>query len=334
MKDVATMAGVSQSTVSRILSGVESRVPIAEETRSRVLRISHEVGYRPNLFARGLRGSGTNLLGVIVREVVDPFFGLMVDAIMTEARQYGYNVVLGDAHNSADEAGELEEILTDIRHCDAIIVIGDVKGDFRSDAPAGRVPLVALCQGARRTGVPTIGSDQRRGVRLALEYLYGLGHRRIAFIDAGWIGDVQERRAAFFEFLHERGMSLVDGYHQFSTNDPRGGQRAFEALAKIEPRPTAVFASTDVIAFGVLNAAWQAGIRVPEEVSVIGFDDIPFAAFTIPTLTTIRQSIQELARLSVQQARQMLVDPAPDPAQRLVVQPELVIRGSCDVASE
>jgi DNA-binding LacI/PurR family transcriptional regulator len=331
MKEVAHLAGVSQSTVSRILSGVDSRVPIAEETRSRVLRISHEVGYRPNLFARGLRGSGTNLLGVIVREVVDPFFALMVDAIMTEARRHGYNVVLGDAHSSADEAGELEEILADIRHCDAIIVIGDVKGNFQSAGRSGRIPLVALCQGARSTGVPTISSDQRLGVRMALEHLYDLGHRRIAFIDAGWIADVQERRAALVEFFHERDLPLVDGYHHFSTNDPRGGQLALEAISSLTPRPTAVFASTDHIAVGVLKAAWGAGIQVPGEMSVIGFDDIPYAEFTVPALTTVRQHSGELARLAVQQARLLLGGSLLDKGQRLIVPPELIVRGSCDV---
>src|SRR6266545_4675168 len=148
MRDVATATGVSQSTVSRVLSGAPTVVPIAPDTRERVLAAARRLGYRPNPLARGLRGSSTMLLGVIVREITDPFFAGAIEAVTVEAGRRGYNVVLGHAHARADEAIALWGVL-EARHCDAIVLLGDMRDQPRliEDLADARAPVVALWQG-------------------------------------------------------------------------------------------------------------------------------------------------------------------------------------------
>src|SRR5688572_22893430 len=157
MRDIAELAGVSQSTVSRVLNGVPTRVPIAEETRERVLVAARQLGYRPNPLARGLRGAPTMLLGAVVRDITDPFFAGAIEALSIEAIARGYNVVLGHAHGRADEALALTTVL-ETRHCDAIVLLGDVQDQPRllADIGSSIVPVVALWQGSSPLEVPTV----------------------------------------------------------------------------------------------------------------------------------------------------------------------------------
>jgi len=241
MKQVSVAAGVSQSTVSRILNGKDGRVPIGEETRRRVLQLVEELGYRPHPLARGLRGAGTALLGLIVREIVDPFFAYMMEAIATEARRNGYSLMLGHAGSSVDEALALAGIL-ETRHCDGILLLGDVQDEPRlwAELTGSNLAMVALCQGTRAPRIPTVNSDNPQGVRLAFEHLRQLGHRRIAFIDAGWLGDVEERRAAYFELMAAEDLAILAGYHQSAENRPEGGWTGLRALLSLPEPPTAV----------------------------------------------------------------------------------------------
>ena len=211
MRDIAAMANVSQSTVSRVLNDAPTRVPIAEATRERVILAARELGYRPNPLARGLRGAATMLLGAVVRDITDPFFAGAVEALSVEAMAHGYNVVLGHAHGRADEAIALTMVL-ETRHCDAIILLGDMQDQPRllDDLKDSIVPVVALWQGTSPLDVPTVDVDNRLGIRAGLDHLAGLGHERIAFVSGRPLGDVRERRAAFEEYMHQRFGGLDD----------------------------------------------------------------------------------------------------------------------------
>lgn len=330
MKMIAHAAGVSQSTVSRVLNGVEARVPIAPETRERVLGVARHFGYRPNPLARGLRGSGTTLLGLIVREVADPFFSSVVQAITEASSREGYNIVLGNAGSSADEALTVKAVL-ETRHCDAILLLGDLRDAPRllTELKGANLPLVGLCQGSRLRGIPTINADNRLGVYLALEYLRRLGHQRISFVDGGWGGDIQERRQAYFDFMAGHGLEVPKGYHQVASSDLEGGRVACRSLLALPAAPSAVLASNDAMAIGVMKGASEAGVGVPKTLSVVGFDDIPFSRFAIPSLTTVRQPVREMAHLALREALRLIgnADGGADPVRLLV--PELVVRDSC-----
>jgi DNA-binding LacI/PurR family transcriptional regulator len=296
MQDIAAATGVSRSTVSRILNDAPLAVPIAQNTRERVLAVARDLGFRPNPLARALRGAPTMLLGAIVRDITDPFFAGAIEAVSSAARSRGYNIVLGHAHARATEAHELAAVL-EARQCDAILLLGDMGDQPRllADLRDSHVPVIALWQGTFLDLIPGVQVDNRLGIRLAVEHLVGLGHRRIAFIGGRLLGDIRERQATYVGAVSSILGTVPPGYIQHVANAPEGGEDALRALLRLSPRPTAIVASTDVLAIGVLRGALLQGLTVPDELSVVGFDDIPMARVTVPGLTTIRMPIQAMA---------------------------------------
>lgn len=301
MQDIAVATGVSRSTVSRILSNAPLQVPVSHETRARVLAVAHELGYRPNPMARALRGAPTMLLGAIVRDITDPFFAGAIEAISSAARARGYNIVLGLAHARVAEAQELAAVL-EARQVDGILVLGDMGDQPRllADLAESNVPVVAMWQGTTLDLIPGVQVDNGQGIRAAIEHLVGLGHRRIAFIGGRLLGDIRERQAAYIEAASAILGEIPVGYVQHVANTPEGGEAALGALLRVAPRPTAIVVSTDTLAIGVLRAALLRGIRVPEELSVIGFDDIAMASVTVPSLTTVRMPIAPMAAEAIE----------------------------------
>jgi DNA-binding LacI/PurR family transcriptional regulator len=328
MRDIAAATGLSQSTVSRVLNGAPTVVPISAETREKVLAAAKELQYRPNPLARGLRGASTMLLGVIVREITDPFFAGAVEAVTVEAAPRGYNVVLGAAHARADEAIALWGVL-EARHCDGILLLGDMRDQPRlvTDLAGASVPVVALWQGSQPSDVASVSVDNAAGIHAVLDHLVELGHRRIAFVGGPRLGDIEERHDAFVEHLQGLGAPVPDDLLVSGPNDPAAGVAAFHRLAELPEPPTAVVASSDVLATGLLRAAGERGLRVPHDVSITGFDDIPAAAFTVPALTTVRMPVQEMVRTAVHLVLDPPTDGGPDDSPP-VVQPTLVTRES------
>jgi DNA-binding LacI/PurR family transcriptional regulator len=329
MRDIAAMARVSQSTVSRVLNNAPTRVPIAPETRERVILAARELGYRPNPLARGLRGASTMLLGAVVRDITDPFFAGAVEALSVEAMAHGYNVVLGHAHGRADEALALTTVL-ETRHCDAIVLLGDMQDQPRllADLKDSVTPVVALWQGTSPLDVPTVDVDNRAGTRAGLDHLTGLGHERIAFVSGRPLGDVRERRAAFEQFMRERFGGFPDNYIREVPNTPAGGEDALRALIALDRPPTAVVTSTDTLAFGVLYAAYATGRTVPTDLSVVGFDDILLASHTIPALTTLRMPMTEIIRAGVEMAIEVARNGRSSAPRVEVIPPSLIVRQS------
>ena len=329
MQDIARAAGVSQSTVSRVLNDTPTSVPIAVETRERVREVAKRLGYRPNPVARGLRGARTMLLGVIVREITDPFFSMAIESLSTEALARGYNVVLGSAHSKADEAIALKAVL-ETRHCDAIVLLGDMRDEprFLDDLRASQTPVIALWHGTELEGVPTVNTDNRAGMVAGLDHLIDFGHRRIAFIGGRPLGDIRERRTTYLDHLREREIPVPEGYVQNVTNEPAGGDAALRTLMSLGTPPTAVVCSTDHLATGVLHAAADLELDVPGELSVIGFDDIPMASYTVPPLTTIHMPVAEMTAIAARLAMDEAETSDSGGVQTYVVIPNLVVRKS------
>ena len=240
------------------------------------------------------------LLGVVVRDVTDPFFGSAIEAASREANRRGYNVVLGHAHQSADEAEALTSIL-EARHCDAILFLGDLQDrhGLTEDLQNCSVPVVALWHGSRDSGIPTVSVDNESGITAVVDHLVGLGHVRIAFAGPRRLGDIADREDAYVAAVRGHGLDVPDEYHQDATNEYRGGEDAFERLMDLAEPPTAVVAPTDVIAIGMLHGALRRGLDVPRDVSITGFDDIPVAEFTVPALTTVRMPTEAMIYAAV-----------------------------------
>jgi DNA-binding LacI/PurR family transcriptional regulator len=329
MRDIALAAGVSQSTVSRVLNDVPTRVPIAPETRERVSAAARKLGYRPNPLARGLRGAPTMLLGAVVRDITDPFFAGAVEALSIAAMSQGYNLVLGHARGRADEALALTAVL-ETRHCDAIVLLGDLQDQPRllADLTGLAVPVVGLWQGSSPLEVPTVDVDNDAGIRAGLDHLVGLGHERIAFVSGRPLGDIREREAAFQAYMQPHG-GIRDGYVQHVSNTPGGGEAAIRALLALPEPPTAIVTSTDTLAVGALHAAYSQGVNVPADLSVVGFDDILLASHTVPALTTLRMPTADIVAEGVRLAIDFARDPsAPRHPSVTVMAPSLIVRQS------
>ena len=329
MRDIAVAAGVSQSTVSRVLNDVPTRVPIAPETRERVSATARRLGYRPNPLARGLRGAPTMLLGAVVRDITDPFFAGAIEALSIAAMSQGYNLVLGHARGRADDALALTAVL-ETRHCDAIVLLGDLQDQPRliADLADSLVPVVGLWQGSSPLGVATVDVDNNAGVRAGLDHLVGLGHERIAFVSGRPLGDIREREAAFSDYMEGLG-GVRDGYVQHVSNTPGGGEAAIRALLALPEPPTAVMTSTDTLAVGALHAAYSQGVVVPTDLSIVGFDDILLASHTVPALTTLRMPTADIVAEGVRLAIEFAREPAASrTAGVTVMEATLIVRQS------
>jgi DNA-binding LacI/PurR family transcriptional regulator len=330
MRDIAMAAGVSQSTVSRVLNAVPTRVPIAAATRERVIRAARQLGYRPNPLARGLRGAPTMLLGAVVRDFSDPFFAGAIEALAVKAMERGYNIVLGHAHGRLEEAIALTTVL-ETRHTDAIILLGDMQDQPRllADLRGSAAPVVALWQGTSPLEFPTLDPDDRAGIQAAVRHLADLGHDRIGFISARLPGDNSQREEAFVEAMRQRFGGVPAGHLRRAQNTLADGEAATRALLELAEPPSAIIAATDLVAVGVLHAAYSLGRQVPSELSVVGFDDILIAAHTVPALTTLRMPIAEMVNEGVELAIRLAREPSASREPRIkLFEPSLVVRQS------
>lgn len=327
-KDVARLAGVSQSTVSRILSG-DSSPFFSEKTRRRVLKVAADLNYSPNPLARALRGKQTQLIGLIMRGINDPFMASLVSEISMQARSLGYQVVLGHAQSDPDEVLQISNVL-DTRHIDGVIILGDFKEDQAAirEILEGRRAVVAICRGDARAEAITINSDNRAGMQALLDHLTNLGHRRLAFIDGGWAGDFKERGKAYTQYLKDNHLEIRTEWTVVDSDDPVGGYQAMQRLLSLAERPTAVLASDDIIALGALKAAHDLGLRVPQDISITGFDGIDLTRYVSPALTTVRQPIEEMSRQALRLLLGIISGEALESEQVIRVHPELVVRQS------
>jgi DNA-binding LacI/PurR family transcriptional regulator len=331
MRDIARLAGVSQSTVSRILNGTPVAIQISDKTRERVLAAAKEYGFRPNPMARALRGAPTMLLGAIVRDITNPFFASVIDVIAQSARERGYSVVLGHARARADEALELAAVL-EARNCDSILLIGDFWEQplLIEDLEKDDTPVVALWHGSYSNSFHSVGVDNEAGIRQALDHLTELGHTRIAFVGGQPpggkpFGDIRDREEAYRSYNTEAGRSIPREYVQHVENTFEASQAALDGLLRSRRIPSAIVTATDVLAIGLIGAAARYGIRVPEELSIVGFDDIAFAAASVPPLTTVHMPVGEMGEAAVDLA--VSVGRKQTPEVR-TFQPTLVVRGS------
>lgn len=330
MRDVATESGVSLSTVSRVLNNAPATITIPDETRERIEQTALRLGFRPNPFARALRGAPTMLLGAVVRDFSDPFFAGAIEVLAREAHARGYGIVLGHVQDGEDDGQAAKAVLAP-RHCDAVLVLGELDDRPRLREALDRVdvPVVALWQGSSQIRFPTVDVDDTTGIPIGLRHLMDLGHRQIAFVSARLPGDNLTREQAYGNLMQEQLGGVPQGFLQRCENTLAGGEQALAALLRLPTVPTAVACSTDVSAVGVLHAAHSRGIAVPDRLSVVGYDDLMFAAYTNPALTTLRMPTTEIVRQAVRTAIALALDRTASrgPA-RTTYEPRLIVRAS------
>ena len=323
IEDVAARSGVSIATVSRVLSG---SVPARPATRERVLAAARELNYRPSAVARALKLRSTRTFGLLITDIENPFFPQLVSAIEAEAVARGYGLVL--CNTSDDPARELASLdLLIERRVDGIMVASS-RAMRRHAALLRRigVPVVLLNSG-RVDGLPSIDTAQRRGARLAADHLLELGHRRIGHITAPRTNAAAADRLAGVRdavraFGDDAELFVADGDSHVS-----GGAAAAARLVTIA-RCTGIVCYNDLTAIGALRGVRSSGLRVPEDVGIVGFDDIHLAAWIDPPLTTVRQPTGAMGRWAVERLFGLATGADSDEPASVHLEPELVVRGS------
>ncbi len=303
MQDVARAANVSQSTVSRILSPVPSRVPISEETRQKVLTVVKELGYHPNQYARNLRGKKTRMIGMMIADITNPFYHPMVRTVQDIAFQHGYDVMIANSDHMREKELLFCESITR-RPVDGIIIIPYHLNDDDLDnlmVNTG-VAIGAVGNHIQHPYVDVAYADDAKVSYEAVNWLiHQRGHRRVAMIIADHRFPVIVRRyGAYRRAMEEAGLPVPPEYVVEGDWSVESGQRAIRTLLALPDPPTAVVAANDTIAIGAMEVAEELGYRVPEDIAVIGFDDIPEAQWVRPRLTTIAQFPAEMGRCLAQ----------------------------------
>jgi len=338
LRDVASDSGVSITTVSRILNGRETGVPIRDETRERVLAAAARMGYKPNLLARGLRGSRSSLLGVIARDIGDPFHIQILRGINEASRVRDYRLFLGHVDYRPDVALTYGSMF-ERSHADGIILIGDLEGGDPALAEIAQQHrhVLGVTDRTSRRMIPGVYADSVLGTRLALDHLRELGHRAITCVSDNRTQDGRLRIEEYERYMAEFG--LTDRAQVYITDqEPQPalelGRQIFDQ-SRAGRMPTAIFATSDTTAIGLMQAAFQAGIGIPDQLSIVGFDDIDLAAFTLPPLTTISQDGVDMGRVAAERLFEMVdQDLEASDVGDIVLAPRLVVRGSTSAASD
>ncbi len=327
IRDVARRAGVSTATVSRVLAGIGN--PKAE-TAQAVLSAVDELDYRPSAVARSLRMRRTNTLGLIVTDIQNPFFPELVQAADNAAREIGYSILLGSAAYDEHRAVHYLDLMVD-RRVDGMIVassqLSEESWRWLATAP---VPVVVVNAEPANLPITIVTSDNAGGARLAAEHLLGFGHRKFAYIrgNEGFTAD-QPRFDGFRAACREAGVPDADIVQIRGDGLFEGGERAMTELLEGGTVFTAVGAHNDVTAIGAMRALRAARRRVPQEISVIGCDDIAAASWVVPSLTTVEQQKAVMGRMAVERLMRMLDDPdRSDPPETILLPMLLRVRES------
>jgi DNA-binding LacI/PurR family transcriptional regulator len=318
LEDVAERAGVSRALVSIVMRDVAGA---SEQTRERVRRAADEIGYRPDPRARRLRQHRTKLLGVTFTAGQE-FHADLVDGVYVAAEELGYDVVLSGVTPHRDEPRALRTLIDD--RCEGLVLIGPEMPVRRLGDLAAKVPVVVVARRVR--GVDAVRSDDVAGAALAMDHLLGLGHRRILYLDGGRAPGAAERRRGYLRAA--RAAAIPELTHPGGLTE-REGAAAASSMLESQALPSAVFAFNDRCALGVMDVLIRAGVPVPQEVSVLGFDDSPLAGLAHIDLTTIRQDSAGLARAAVQRLVARLDEVSVDgSAVDIAREPTLIVRGS------
>ncbi len=327
--DVARRARVSIATVSRTVNRIATVDPVLA---NRVWKAVEEVGYVPNTQARALVSGRSRILGLIVSEITNPFFPELVQEFENLAVAQGYEVMIGSTSNDPARTESLMRRMLQ-RGVDGVAVMTfGIDEEQVHKLVEREFPLVLTDAGPEQSNVRVLKVNYGEGIREAVQHLAALGHRRIAFISGPLrMRTAVTRRDAFRKSMTELGLTVPGAYIVEGDHKMEGGKAAMEKLIALAELPTAVICSNDMTAIGVLHALDETTLKVPADISVVGFDDIHLAQFMLPPLTTVQMSCKELATAAVQALRAGIEADHPQSTQKeWPVATRLVVRRSSD----
>jgi len=317
--DVAELAGVSKSLVSLVMRGSPN---VSEKRREAVLDAARELNYSPNAAARSLARSSSGVFGVVVSDLHNPFLADVADGIEEEAVAAGYRALLSTGFLDADRERTAVDTLIQLR-ADGLILLGNVGPIDRFEATTASAPIVVVSRQTQSTRMDSVADDDQLGAAMLVDHLVALGHRRIAHISPGEAAGAPGRREGYEAQMRHHGLgaeiNVVAG--AFTR---RGGRAGMERLLEAAPSPTAVVAPNDFAAIGVIEVADEAGVDIPGQVSVTGYDNIALARMGRIDLTTVEQPAEELGRIAARLLRERVEDGRRE-ARHIVLPPTLIV---------
>lgn len=322
-QDVAKRAGVSQSAVSRVFSGASA----SKATIAKVRKAANELGYRPNSLARAMITGKSKIIGLVVAYLENQFYPIALDRLSEALQEKGYHILIFTAANDPESIGKIVEELIDYQVDGIITASVAMTSDLTQRCAVAGIPIVMFNRGQDGSGHSSITSANIEGGRKVADFLVAGGHKRIAHI-AGWEGSStgRDRRRGFTEGLATHGqtpLEIIDGMYA------RGAsiEATRRLMARSDP-PDAIFVGNDHMAFAVMDTLRQElGLRVPQDVSVVGYDDVPLASWGAYDLTTVRQPVNRMVEATVETILAKIEDPD-RPAQKIEIDGPLIVRGS------
>ncbi|HEV8369633.1 MAG TPA: LacI family DNA-binding transcriptional regulator [Pyrinomonadaceae bacterium] len=343
LADIAARADVTSMTVSRVMN---SNGYVHVETRERVLRVAREMNYRRNGLARGLKRQRTETVGMVIGDIANPFAAELSRGVREVLEQHGYSMFICVSEHLAKEDVQAFDSLADHR-ADGIIVAtrASKSGNERlAELIDAGIPVSLIGRDFRHPHADLVIADNLTGGYEATSHLIELGHKRIGFIGISLTQGLRLKRfQGYLEAMSEHGLSvdeqLIVGGRNGSDQMPgysteEMGYEGMIKLLDLKQRPTAVFARNDYTAMGALNAIKRAGLRIPEDIAVVGYDDIPLASHTSPTLTTVRQPTREQGRTAAEFLLRRIQEDPDQPRREQTFECELVVRESTAAGAE
>lgn len=328
LKDIAREAGISTTTVSRALNNKDAINPL---TRKRILKLAREMGYTPNAMARGLKTSRSATIGVVITDISDPFFAPIIKGIEKAARQEGYHLILSNTDENYQMEEEVLETLIERRVDGLLITPVQTSSQDIVELKKKRLPFVLLCRHfdfELLVETDCVCTDDVEGAFLATTHLIEKGHRKILFINGPtYVSSAKERLAGYKRALLETGLKLDEFLIREGGIKMEDGYRIMKEELEKQRQFTAVFAYSDFVAVGVMKASKEANLRIPQDIALIGYDDINMAAFLEVPLTTMRIPKYKLGMEGFKLLTKRMTAEVDSP-QRVTLPTELVVRKS------
>ena len=332
IREVAKRAKVSTATVSRTINHNASVDP---KLAKRVWSVVDELGFYPNTHARSLVSGKSRILGLIVSEITNPFFPEVVQSFEDVAVENGYEIMLtSTVHDPKRMELSVRRMIERRVQGVAILTFG-FEESLVSDFRFRNLPVVFVDVGPRKPGITNIRVDYMNGIRQAVQHLAAMRHERIAFVTGPLhLKSALTRKECFERAMDEIGLDIPAEFMVTGDHTMDGGMRGFAQIEAMRVKPTAVFCSNDVTAIGVIREAFNAGMSVPRDLSVVGFDDIRLSQFITPPLTTVRMSQAKLARLAFHALAEAVTEGLAKQPHEVVLETDLVLRCSTGLAGK
>lgn len=305
IKDVAKLAGVSKATVSRVLNNSKY---VSPEVHERVVKVIEETGYKPSSIARSLVSKETKLVGLLIPDVSNPFYSELVKGMVEVANKYNYNILLCNSFFHVDKEVEFLRILLEKEVDGIIFMTNEITDEHREFFEKYHKPTITVNRKFWGFDIPNVDIDNFSAAYDATKYLIELNHRRIAIIRAPESDETAgvERFEGYARALKDAGIPLNESLVKEGNFKALSGYKAMKELLNLNNPPTAVFCVNDEMACGAVKCVMEKGLGVPEDISVMGFDDVPLASMFIPSITTIKQPIYEMGALSMELMYKMI----------------------------